>query len=127
MDASTIAYYTGLSEELVAEYLRLSAQEIYSDPQYIKALYALDKKYLRNTLGMVRDFYEAHLSEFADNLENRYHISRGSMSGFTLGNWVVGFLDYPEYAADLLKKHTNLPAEVFHGGLEDLLGLMDGL
>ncbi len=127
MDIQTIAHYTGLSEAQVAGYLSRPAAETYRDPHYIQLLESLDNKYLRQTLGMVRDYYDEHLGEFVDELENRYQISRGAMSGFTLANWVIGFLDYPDYAVDLLERHSKLPAEVFDGGLEDLLLLLEGL
>lgn len=127
MDVQMIAYYTGLSEQEVRRFLSRPAADTYRDPAYIKTLEQLDQGYLKRTLGMVRDYYDQHLGEFAAELENRYQISRGAMSGFTLANWVIGFLDYPDYAIDLLERHAKLPAEVFDGGLEDLLSLMDGM
>jgi len=127
MDARTISHFTGLSEVDVQAYLSSSARDIYQDPHYIEALNTLDKKYLHETLSMVRDYYDVHLDEFAEGLENRYQISRGAMSGFTLANWVVGFLNYPDRVVDLLDRHADLPRVIFDEGLEDLLRLLEGL
>ncbi len=127
MDATWIAHYTKLPEHLVRDFLRRPAAEVYRDQQYIRALYRLDLPYLRATLPVIRAHYEAHLDEFAVQIERRYHIARGAMSAYTLGNWVVAFLDFPEYALNMLESHSHLPPELFEGGLQDLLALLETL
>ncbi len=127
MDAPQIARYCKLPVDLVAYFLTLSPAEVYRDEQYIRALYRLDLPRLRMTLPIVRSYYEEHLDEFAADMEQTYHIHRGAMSAYTLGNWVVAFLDFPENALNMLEKHSHLPPEMFDGGLEELMQLLDGL
>jgi hypothetical protein len=127
MDAERIARYTKLPTHLVRDFLSRNPVDVYRDPQYVRALYRMDLPYLRATLPIVRSYYDEHLDSFAEDLEQRYHIQRGAMSSFTLGNWVVAFLDYPEYALNMLQRHEHLPPQLFDGGLEDLMTLLEGL
>lgn len=127
MDTHQIAKYCNLPIEQVDYFFSLPPEEIYRDEQYVRALYRLDLPRLRMTLPMVRSYYDEHLDEFATCMERTYHIQRGAMSAYTLGNWVVAFLDYPENALSMLEKHSHLPPEMFNGGLEELLNLLDGL
>ncbi|MCA9914412.1 MAG: hypothetical protein KC496_13750 [Anaerolineae bacterium] len=127
MDVHEIAVYCKLPVELVAYFLSMPPAEVYRDEQYIRALYRLDLPRLRMTLPIVRSYYHEHLDDFAQYVEQTYHIDRGAMSAQTLGNWVVAFLDYPENALSMLEKHSHLPSALFDGGLEELLRLVEGL
>lgn len=127
MQTEEIARYCKVSNHLIRDWISRPPADVYRDQQYIRTLYRLDLPYLRATLPVVREFYEENLDEFAHDMEEHYHISRGAMSSFTLGNWVVAFLDHPEYALNMIARHSHLPPELFDGGLERLMLMLEDL
>ena len=128
MNASQIAQITGLPETKINQYLNsMTAAEIYRDTTYIKALKQLDKDYLNRTLISARKVYENHLQEFTVAIAKRYGINSEPMSPFTLGNWVVGVLEYPDHAGNLLEHHRRIPSEAFTGSMDELLAFLDDM
>lgn len=121
MDAHTLSKYTGLREEKIKRYSTMSTQAIYTDADYLNHLHTLDREFLIETLPLARKAYEEHLPDFAADLQDRYRLPNMPMSAFTLGNWVLGVLEYPTTAPEIIKMHGNVPGEVVANNLEDLL------
>jgi len=124
MNVTELAQYTGLDTGMLQNMLKSTPQAIYSSPEYIDALRSVDCDLLEETLPEARRIYEMHLPEFAASLETRYGISSDPMSPFTLGNWVVGVMQYPQKADTIIEMHHNLSAEVFADNLFDLLEML---
>lgn len=127
MNTETIAHYTGLELSEIQRFSKMGAFDIYKDPAYIKALKSLDKAYLESTLQLARMAYEKHIGEFKDEVKARYGLDKAPMSAFTLGNWVVGVLQYPASAHEILNLHKGIKGEVFSGSLQDLLDILNDM
>lgn len=127
MDAQTIAHYTGLPLDTVEVYFELSPEEIYQDEAYHEALNSLDRKTLDATLPGVRRVYDRHMDDFAAYLYEHHQVERGTMSSHTLGNWVLGFIQQPEYIVNILQHHQLMPGAAFADGLEQLLDLLESV
>lgn len=121
MDAHKIAAYTQINIAQIERYLQMSARAIYEDPFYNQMLHSLDREFLIDTLPLARKAYEAHLPAFAADLQARYRLPNMPMSAFTLGNWVLGVLEYPNTAPEIITMHGRVPGEVIANNLEDLL------
>jgi hypothetical protein len=127
MDAKTIAHYTGLEETDVNRFLRMYTVDVYKDKTYLAAVQELDKAYLEKTLQLARSAYEQHIETFKDEVKARYGLTKAPMSAFTLGNWVVGVLQYPASAGEILNLHKGIKGEVISGSLQDLLDMLNDM
>jgi hypothetical protein len=127
MNIETIAHYTGLSISEIQRYSKMGAYDIYKDEAYVKALKGLNKAYLESTLQLARAAYEEHIDSFKDEVKARYGLSKAPMSAFTLGNWVVGVLQYPASANEILNLHKGIKGEVISGSLQDLLDMLNDM
>lgn len=127
MDSNVISQYTGMALPTVDRLLQMKAERIYEDPVYLLALESLDKTFLEATLPLARKAYEGHLQEFSTQLQQKYRLSVNPMSAFTLGNWVVGILQYPNEARKLMGMHTALNGEIIADGLPELLAMLEGM
>lgn len=125
MNAQRIAHYTGLSKRVVEGLLSLTSREIYRERRYLDALRQVDVSLLEDTLFEARSVYQDHLPAFTDMLSNQYGVDTTPMSPFTLGNWVVGMLHYPEQAEQLIDMHASLNRQVFVDNVETLVGYLD--
>jgi hypothetical protein len=123
----TLAHYIGVPPAKIARLLALTQQQIYSDAEYKSWLEQLDSAALYATLPHARQAYETHLPHFAQILEEKYHLSRTPMSAFTLGNWLVGFLEYHDKLIDLSKMHGRLPRQAVIEMLPDMIGMLDDM
>ena len=86
MDSKTIAHYTGLEQNDVVRFLKMSTVDVYKDKSYLAAVKGLDKDYLESTLQLARAAYERHIDEFKAEVKGRYGLNKAPMSAFTLGN-----------------------------------------
>lgn len=125
MNVKDVATYTGLPTNSIEKMLKGSPHQTYRSQEYIDALHSVDLEALEAALPEARRVYEAHLPDFAAGLEARYGVSSSPMSPFTLGNWVVGVMQYPERADTIIKMHKALPANVFADNLDELVGMLD--
>jgi hypothetical protein len=127
MDAKTIAHYTGLEQSDVVRFLKMSTVDVYKDKAYLAAVKSLDKDYLESTLQLARAAYERHIDAFKAEVKDRYGLNKAPMSAFTLGNWVVGVLQYPASAGEILNLHKGIKGEVISGSLQDLLDMLNDM
>lgn len=81
---------------------------------------------LHDSLPHARNAYERSLPRFTQILKEKYGLSNTPMSAFTLGNWLVGFLRYPESIADMPKLHQRVPA-AFREMLPEMLKMLDNV
>lgn len=127
MTIEQIASYTGLAPRTIDRLLQMGTTHIYQDDDYIAALEGLDKAYLEDTLPLARDAYESRLDEFAQEIAERYGVDSEPMSPFTLGNWVVGMLQYPSHAAKMIEMHERVPRVAVRESLHHLLLMLDDM
>jgi hypothetical protein len=125
VNSEIIAHYTGLNPSEIKRFSQMSAHDIYRDAVYVAVLKSLDKAYLESTLQLARAAYEKHIDAFKDEVKARYGLNKTPMSALTLGNWVVGVLQYPASAHEILKLHNDIKGEVFSGSLEELLDMLN--
>jgi hypothetical protein len=125
VNTETIANYTGISLSEIKRFSNMGPYDIYKDPAYIAALKTLDRSYLESTLQLARAAYEKHIDAFKDDVKARYGLDKTPMSAFTLGNWVVGVLQYPSSAHEILKLHKGIKGEVISGSLQELLDMLN--
>lgn len=127
MKSAQIARHLDVDVEVVERLLTLSGAEMLKDKGYINYLKKLDLHALEHTLPEARAAYERGLPAFQQEIQNRYGVASSPMSAYTLGNWVVGALQYPENTDQILHMHRRIPSEVIINGLEPLLHMLDTL
>jgi hypothetical protein len=125
MNTQTLAQYMNVPEGTAKQLMGLSARQLLADETYIGLLYDLDRELLEATLPTVRAVYEEYLPEFIEGVESRYNLDATPMSAFTLGNWVVGALQFPEHTHSILEMHANVPREVFNNELQSLMDILE--
>jgi hypothetical protein len=123
MQSAIIAAYTGLSTDDVTRLLALPPAAIYQDPAYQGVVNRLDATLLRRTLVHVRAAYDDGLA----SIKEKHGLTGTIMSGFTLGNWVLGFLNAPDHLNDMLDRHARIPENVIEAVLPELVALLDDL
>jgi hypothetical protein len=121
MSASALAHYAGISEDEFNRLLSLSAAAMYTDPSYQKLISQLDAAALSQTLPYARTVYEKYLPD----IKEKYGLAGTVMSGYTLCNWVLGFLMRPERITDMLERHVNVPTQTIINALPDLAAVLD--
>ncbi len=118
-----LATYIGLPQEEIERLLALSPAEIYDDPAYLALIPTLDEQTLKATAAQVQEIYEDYLPA----LKDKHRLGGSIMSSYTLVNWVLGFLMYPERLRDMLHYHRRLSADQVAEMLPDLFELLDEL
>ena len=118
-----LATYTGLPEAEIERLLQLSPSEIYDDPVYLDLIPQLDEETLKATAAQVQQLYSDHLPA----LKDKHKLSGSIMSSYTLVNWVLGFLMYPERLRDMLHYHRRLSADQVAAMLPELFDLLSSL
>jgi hypothetical protein len=121
MSVSSLARYAGLSEGEFNRLLSLSAEAMYKDPSYQKLISQLDAAVLSQTLPYTRAVYEKYLP----GIKEKYGLAGTVMSGYTLCNWVLGFLMRPERITDMLERHANVSTQTIISALPDLAAVLD--
>ncbi len=116
-----LATYTGLPEAEIERLLALSPTEIYDDPAYLALIPSLDAEMLKATAAQVQQIYADRLPA----LKDKHQLGGSIMSSYTLVNWVLGFLMYPERLRDMLHYHRKLSAQQVASMLPDLFELLN--
>ncbi len=124
MDAATIATYSGATPGQVQRFFTMTGEAIILDESYQALLAEVDKDLLEETLDDVRAIYDRELPAFQDTLEKRYDVNTAPMSAYTLGNWVVGALAFPQYTNSLVDMHKGVPNDIFLNELPILLEMV---
>jgi hypothetical protein len=123
MLSDNLAAYLDVAPEEVERLLTLAPHDMYDDPLYQDLLAQLDEVRLRDTLGHARALYDQGLPA----IKVKFGWSDTVMSGFTLGNWVLGFLSYPQRLPDLVNYHRRLSGKAIAEALPELAGLLDAM
>jgi hypothetical protein len=127
MNKQMLADITGLAPNTVQQFMDMSAEEIVKDVSYIQLLEDIDCEHLEQTLPEVRAAYEHELPAFINMLQEKHNVNSEPMSAYTLGNWVIGVLHYPDRAGQILGMHQNVPGHVISEGLPEFLAILDSL
>ena len=114
------AKHAGLAAEETERLLAMPAEAIYQDQRYLALVKSLDVSLLHDTAGAVHKAYEAGLP----GLKEQYGLGGTTMGGFTLCNWVLGYLNYPTRLSDLLGQHDRIPVKIMRNMLPELVGLL---
>jgi hypothetical protein len=123
MLADLYANYAGLPADETERLLAMPAEAIYQDGGYLSRVTGLDVSLLHNTARFVREAYDKGLPD----LKARYGLAGTVMSGFTLCNWVLGYLNYPTKLSDLLGQHERIPVKTMTDMLPELVDLLEGV
>ena len=121
MTSEELARYAGMSAHEIERLLALPAAKIYEDPVYRDMVASLDREHLDRTAKYARDVYDKHILA----LQEQYNLNSSLMGGYTLSNWVLGFLMYPKRMIDMLQYHTSLPPNMIATLLPQLVQLLD--
>jgi hypothetical protein len=123
MLADLYAKYVGLAADEIERLLAMPAEAIYQDKGYQSLVTGLDVSLLHDTARHVREAYDQGLPD----LKARYGLAGTVMSGFTLCNWVLGYLNYPTKLSDLLGQHERIPTKTMTDMLPELVDLLEGV
>ncbi|HEC24115.1 MAG TPA: hypothetical protein ENI95_14480 [Chloroflexi bacterium] len=116
-----LAHHSGIPTETIEYLLSLTPEEVYQDVVYRRLVSRLDVDELHRTLTVAREVYDEGL----EAIKEKYNLSGTIMSGYTLCNWVLGFLKQPTEMADVLKYHASVPSSKIAASLPELLELLD--
>lgn len=125
MKNSQLAAHIGISTQELDGFLSMRGRDIIQDANYIALLNSVDRDLLERTLPQIRAVYEERLPAFAATIAQRYGLDHNPMSAYTLGNWVVGALQFPAYVDSILDLHEGLAAEMFANELPTLLAMVE--
>jgi hypothetical protein len=123
MLAELYASHAGIPAEETERLLAMPAEAIYRDKGYQALVTGLDVSLLHDTAGYVRRVYEEELPE----IKARYGLTGTVMSGYTLCNWVLGYLNYPSKLSDLLGQHDRIPVKTMLDMLPELVDLLESV
>jgi hypothetical protein len=123
MLADLYAQYAGIPAEEAERLLAMPAQAIYQDEYYQNLVASLDGQALHDTATHARTAYDSGLPM----LKAKYRLMDTVMSGYTLCNWVLGYLNFPSKLSDLLEQHGRIPVTVMVDMLPELVALLDKL
>ncbi len=111
MIAQELARYMGIPAEEVEQLLKIGVRKLAADPGYQAMLKKLDLPLLESTMAEAHNLIEKGLPEFTDHITSEYSLRRNPMSGYTLANWLVGYLNFPEKVEALVELHDRVPHE----------------
>lgn len=123
--AAVLAHHIGVEQRKVERLLALTQEQVYQDAEYRAWIESLEVERLNQLLPLARAAYEKHLATFTERLSERYNMPNTPMSAFTLGNWLVGFLQYPSQIADLARIHQRLPRQAVLEMLPEMIAMLD--
>ena len=123
MLVAQFAQYLRIGSEEVEQLLSLQADMIYDDPLYKDLVQAIDTHELERSAHIVRALYEEHLNA----IKTEFGLGDTVMSGYTLVNWTLGFIVYPDRMRDMLPVHAAVSPELVAKMLPHLLELLDQL
>ena len=113
--------YAGLPAEEAERLLAMPAGAIYRDRGYQALVTDLDESVLHNTARYVREVYDRELPD----LKAQYGLVDTVMSGYTLCNWVLGYLNYSSRLSDLLAQHDRIPVDTMLDMLPKLVEMLE--
>lgn len=120
MDPQELADLLHISVEEVNHLLSLSPQAIYQDPLYRTLVQHMNSKRLHQSAPQARAAYNHSL----DAVKEKYGLAGTVMSGYTLVNWVLGFLMMPERMVDMLERHSSVDRDVIANALPELVDIL---
>jgi hypothetical protein len=121
MLAQVLAPYINVPPQTVERLLSLTPAEIYADESYQGMVAQLNA----NSLQKTSDYAYAVYDEQLPALKAQYGLLDTLMGGYTLCNWVLGFLMYPETLPDMVGRHTRIPTDVVAEVLPKLVTMLD--
>jgi imidazolonepropionase-like amidohydrolase len=119
----TLAYYAQVPADEIARWIALPPEAIYQDTAYRALVAQLDASELDRTADYTRQAYDAGLTP----IKERYNLQDTIMSGYTLSNWVLGYLMNREMIPQLLDQHATIPPDVIRAILPELLDLLEDI
>lgn len=119
-----LAAYIGLSPNDIHQLTELPAEQIFENPTYKTLIEGLDTEFLKKTLPEARTAYALGLPAFMARLEHDVGINHMSMSAYTLGDWLIRFLEAPETIPVVLNMHLRLTRPIIRAGLPYLLEML---
>lgn len=127
MKNELLASYIQIDVATITRLRKIDAASIYTHPDYQTLVSTIDTHVLDETLAAAREVYEVALDSLKPQLSEKFGIKSEIMSAYTVGNWTVGFLQYPDKLSDLIQIHDNVPPHVVEFGLGYLLEALDDM
>ena len=125
MKAETISRYTHLPVEDVRQWISQPSSIVYNDQKYLNAVRGLDAEYLEETLPLVREAYENHLTILKQRLQAYYDHPVDLMSAATLGTELLRVVQEPETALKIRDMHRPILGAPIRKSLQILLEILE--
>ncbi|MBZ0279513.1 MAG: hypothetical protein K8L97_02150 [Anaerolineae bacterium] len=123
-----LAHYIGIAPKDVQRLLEVQAQSIYEDNQYRQLVDTLDVKALEESLAETHMLLDKHVPGFTAAIVKKYpQVPVTNMTSYSLGNWLVGFLKFPQALNKLLGMHMHIPPQPIREFLPVLLDVFNEL
>lgn len=121
MFEEALAEQLGVSLHDIQLFLSMPADELRKNALYQSLLEDIDADYLYGTLGEARRALDGILPGLVDYVKSKYHVAHFPLTSYMLGNWVVGFLNYPDELWRLSKIHRQIPPHIMHEVVPEVL------
>lgn len=123
MLAAKLAHHLNIPATEIERLLALPGESLYDNDVYQTLVADLDAAQIEATAQYARQAYNDHLPP----IKAKYGLSDTIMSAYTLCNWVLGYIMYPDKLPDLLARHRRIPVETMRAALPELIDLLDDL
>ncbi|MEO1664250.1 MAG: hypothetical protein AAFU54_06420 [Chloroflexota bacterium] len=124
MKNGALAQYIGVPGSEIDRLLQMSGDDVVTDAGFMKLVKSIDLAVLKQSLPATRAAYEEQLPALRKDITNRYGVNADVMSAHTLGNWIVGAIEFPQYISSITSNHTDVPREVFVNKMPQLLDMV---
>lgn len=123
MNPKTLAVYAGTTDTEIERLLALKPDELYADSGYQMLVDQLEITTLENSMREARQAVDANIQR----IKIKHDLLGTMMSGYTLVNWTIGFLQHPQKLPDLLIRHRNLSPDMIMAALPDILDVLGSM
>lgn len=121
----TVARCTNISLGEVSRWLALGPDDIIRDSTYLEQFRSLNAQVLEETLPEARRVMSIGLKPIADSIRHDHGIPHEAMSHYTIGNWLVGFVEAPAQLSMFQGLHGTLSRSMMANYLDDMIAVID--
>ena len=115
---------TGVSVAIISKLLAMKSLEVHEQPEYTALIKKLDARVLELTLRDARQVLDAELPAVVERYTQKYKLDNFPLSGYMVGNWVMGYLNNPEHLPNLIRIHQAFPKNVMIEVVPEVLQIL---
>ena len=121
---SYLANYVSMEASEIDRVLKLAPSKVFEDPAFTSMINKLDVEILRDTLGDAHSTLDTKLMPLLQTTLKHHNLEETAMSAYTLANWLVGYLEWPNMLGQMLEKHSRIPTNVISDVLPHIMDIL---